>query len=74
MWQIGGHRSFLRGGGYTHAKDGQEGEAMRPDCKEKYMSRWDGGDEGRAEALEEEVLKAVHQVYCVQSAHGLPFG
>lgn len=30
-----------------HAKDGQEGEAMRPDCG--HMSRWGGADKGRVE-------------------------
>lgn len=37
-----------------HAKNGQEGEAMRPDCGH-HMSRWGGADKGRVEASEKEV-------------------
>lgn len=53
-----------------HAKDGQEGEAMRPDCRQSHMSRWGGDDQGRVEASERS-MKVIHQVYCVQSTRGL---
>lgn len=56
-----------------HAKDGQEGEAMRPDGRH-HMSRWSRDVKGRVEASEKRGLKAIHQVYCVQSTHGLSFG
>lgn len=62
MWQIGGHRSFLRGAGHMHAKGGQEGEAMRPDYRQSHRSKWDSNGKDRVGSFRNRGLKAIHQV------------